>query len=136
MKTYYDIALRDLQSAKIMLDAGIYNNVVRFCQQYVEKIFKERIHISGDTEADQSLLFTHKILRLARRCGELSDITFTKDEIIFFNELSTYYFDTNYPGDDYIEVDGETAQDAYQNTLDFQSKYEYLLIEQKDNKKL
>jgi|GEM_PF-4693878 len=36
MKTYYDISLRDLKSAKVMLDAQIYNNAVRFCQQYVE----------------------------------------------------------------------------------------------------
>jgi len=128
MKTYHDIALRDLFSAKIMLDAGVYNNSVRFCQQYIEKLFKEKIHTSGSEDGDYLLLHTHKIPKLARRCESLIGIKFSKDEIILFNELSNYYFDTNYPSDDYVEVDKETAMDIYKQTMAFQAKYEKCLI--------
>lgn len=128
MKTYLDIALRDLHSAKIMLDAGVYNNAVRFCQQYVEKLFKEKIHTAGTGDADQFLLHTHKVTKLASRCEVLLKVKFSKDEIILFNELTNYYFDTNYPGSDYVEIDKETAENIYAQTLEFQSKYQNALI--------
>ncbi|MCL1877377.1 MAG: HEPN domain-containing protein [Defluviitaleaceae bacterium] len=128
MKTYRELALRDLHSAKIMLDASIYNNAVRFCQQYVEKICKEKIHTSGSEDGDQFLLHSHRLPKLARRCEVLCAIRFTKDEVIFFNELANYYFDTNYPGDEYVEIDDKTANDVYAQTLDFQKKYEAILI--------
>jgi HEPN domain-containing protein len=129
MKTYRDLALRDLQSAKIMLDAGIYNNAARFCQQYVEKIFKEKIQKSGTEDGDRFLLHTHKLSKLARRCEDLSSIKFSKDEIILFNELTNYYFDTNYPGDEYMEIDEETASDIYAQVLAFQEEHELILSE-------
>jgi len=128
MKTYHDIALRDLKSANVMLDAEIYNNAVRFCQQYIEKLFKEKIHASGSEDGDQFLLHTHKLPKLAKRCETLLAIKFTKDEIIFFNELANYYFDTNYPGEDYVDVDADTAKEIYQQTLTFQAKYEASIL--------
>jgi len=127
MKTYLELARRDLHSAKIMLDADIYNNAVRFCQQYVEKLFKEKIHTSGSGDLDQFLLHTHKIPKLAVRCETLCNVKFSKDEIILFNELTNYYFDTNYPGEDYVDIDKQTAEDIYAQTLEFQAKYEVVL---------
>ncbi|MCL2225375.1 MAG: HEPN domain-containing protein [Defluviitaleaceae bacterium] len=124
MKTYLDIALRDLHSAKIMLDAGVYNNAVRFCQQYVEKLFKEKIHTAGSSDSDQFLLHTHRITKLAARCEVLAGIKFSKDETILFGELTNYYFDTNYPGGDYVEVDKQTAESIYNQTLEFQENHE------------
>jgi hypothetical protein len=44
--------------------------------------------------------------------------------MLFFSDLSDFYFDTNYPTDDYFEVDKKTAQEVYQKTIDFKRKYE------------
>jgi len=128
MKTYHEIALRDIKSAKIMLEAGIYNNAVRFCQQYVEKIFKHRIESSGYEDSDFGLMHTHRVQKLARRCEQLTGIAFTKDELLLFSALTDYYFDTNYPSDEYVEIDKETAVMVYEQVLALQEKYEHRIV--------
>jgi len=129
MKTYYDIALRDLKSAKIMLDADVYNNAVRFCQQYVEKVFKYKIELSGTEDGDFALLQSHRVQKLARRCEQLMEAKFEKDELVFFSTLTDYYFDTNYPSDEYVDVEEEVADQIYKQTLKFKDKYEEMLTE-------
>ena len=129
MKRYLDIARRDLESAKIMLDSGFYNNSVRFCQQYAEKLFKHKIQTSGSGDGDVGLLHSHRIQKLANRVCQLTGIEFSKDELLMFSDLTSYYYDTNYPGDEYVDVDEDTAKQVYQQTVGLQLKYERLLTE-------
>lgn len=125
--SYIDIAREDLLAAKEMLRTGLYNHSARLCQQYVEKVFKECIAKCGTKEADLLLLHTHKISRLADRCSELTEITFSRTEMAFFRELTDYYFDTNYPGENYIKVSEAEATQSYDEVLKFQEAYEKTL---------
>ena len=122
--SYIDIAREDLRAAGEMLRAGLYNHAVRLCQQYVEKVLKECLEKHGAGEEDLRLQHSHRVFRLAERAAELRGLTFTRTEKAFFRELTDYYFDTNYPGEDYIEVTALQAAQAHEETLRFQTDYE------------
>ena len=122
--SYIDIAKEDLLAAKEMLRAGLYNHATRHCQQYVEKVFKECISKFSATEIDLLLLNSHKLARLATHCSELKETCFSRTEMAFFRELTDYYFDTNYPGENYFKASEEEASNVYNQTLQFQSNYE------------
>jgi HEPN domain-containing protein len=125
--SYFDIACDDLTAAGEMLRVGLYNHTTRLCQQYIEKIFKQCIHANGKTETDLLLLHTHRLARLADRCGEIKNITFGKIELAFMRELTDYYFDTNYPGENYIKVTEQEAKRVYNEVLAFKKSYENVL---------
>jgi len=125
--SYIDIAKDDLRAAQTMLRAGLYNHSVRLCQQCVEKILKECIAKHGTDETDLFLLHIHKLSRLATRCGELRGIAFSRTEMAFFRELTDYYFDTNYPGENYIQLSETEATQTYDEVLSFQKLYEAIL---------
>ena len=122
--SYIDIAREDLQAGKEMLRVGMYNHAVRLCQQYVEKCFKEFLEKHSKEDTDLLMLQSHSIHRLASRCTEISSIEFSRLEKAFFRELTDYYFDTNYPGDDYIRATEADAAEIMQQTLQFQADYE------------
>ena len=133
MKTYHDIALNDLHTAQQMMDVEKYNYAVRLFEQYIEKVMKHRIFLSGD-DNDRSLLHSHRVPKLGRRCEALLDITFTDKEMLLFNDLANFYFDTNYPGDDYVEISKTEAEDIQAQVLEFQTKYEQTLISDKQHR--
>lgn len=126
--SYIDMARDDLFAAKEMLRAGLYNHSARLCQQYIEKVLKECIMHHGTEETDILLLHTHKLARLADRCGELAEISFGKTEMAFFRELTDYYFDTTYPGENFIKISEEEARRVYEEVLEFREVYEKVLI--------
>ena len=125
--TYLDIAKMDLQAAKVMLEAGMYNHCVWLCHRYVEKCFKEAIEKHGTLESDVLFLQTHRIHRLAARCGEILGFHFTLTETIFFRGLTDYYFDTSYPSKNFRLVPAEEAAEVMEQTLKFQAAYEEVL---------
>ena len=125
--SYIDIAKEDLLAAKETLRAGLYNHSARLCQQYVEKVFKECIARNGTEETDLLLLHTHKLSRLANRCCALLEISFSRTEMAFFRELTDYYFDTNYPGENYIKLSEDEAVQVYDEVLLFQNLHEKTL---------
>jgi len=125
--SYLHIAKKDLQAAKAMLKAEMYNHSARLCQQYVEKCFKEGIDKKGNNKTYFGLMQTHRVQRLAVVCSEIFDIQFTGKEKSFFRVLTSLYFDTNYPGDDYVEVTREEAEEIFEQTLKFQEDYEHIL---------
>jgi HEPN domain-containing protein len=127
MKTYHDIALSDLHTAGQMMDVAKYNYAVRLFEQYVEKVMKHRIFLYGD-DNDRSLLYSHRVPKLGKRCEVLLGITFTDKEMLLFNDLANFYFDTNYPGDDYVEIAKEEAESIWAQVLAFQEKYEQALV--------
>ena len=124
MVSYKELADRDLRAAKMMFDGEMYNQVVRFCQQYIEKMLKQVIFSEGSTDKDIVLLKSHKVATIAKRYEEISGIKFTLDEIALFYQLTDYYFDTNYPGDDYVELSMEEAEEIYNKVLSMKEKFE------------
>jgi len=125
--SYRDIATDDLTAAKEMFNAKLFNHTVRFCQQYVEKIFKECLSLHGNEESDLFLLHTHKLARLAERCSTILHISFSRTEMALFRELTDYYFDTNYPGENYIKLSEQKADEVYNEVLEFRDAYENVL---------
>lgn len=134
--SYIDIAKEDLLAAKEMLRVKLYNHAARLCQQYMEKVLKECIARHGNQELDMLLLHTHKINRLAARCSELVGCSFNKEEVSFFRQLTDYYFDTNYPGENYIKISAVEAQQVYDDVLEFQKGYEEALASMATNPQL
>ena len=127
MPSYMYFAEKDLQAAQAMLEYELYSHCVRLCQQYIEKCFKEAIDRRGSGGADTFLLHTHKVQQLAARCSEIFGIKFTHKEKTFFKKLTDYYFDTNYPSDDYVEITAAEAAKVMEQTLQFQAAYEEVL---------
>ena len=130
--SYFDIAQDDLKAATEMLRAQMYNHATRLCQQYIEKVFKECIHKYGKNGDDLMLLHTHRLAKLATRCGEIVAKLFDKLEMAFFRELTDFYFDTNYPGENYIKVSQEEAQRVFDETQQFKETYESKLCFRED----
>ena len=109
--TYKQIADRDLKDAETLLTAGSFSSAGRFAQQAVEKSLKHFIDINGDTN-DIPLLTTHNTVRLYEKVVELGGLEHNKEYKKMMLILKSYYYDTNYPSDDFRELDEEEATDA------------------------
>ena len=101
----------DLQSAKVLLKAGIFNMVCFHSQQAVEKLFKSII-----ATYDQEIPKIHNLIRLHQICEDLYGETIELDDegLIFLNDV---YIDSRYPADFGILPSGQTnkeeAKQAY-----------------------
>ena len=123
------IALEDLQASRELLKLEMCNHSARLCQQYIEKLFKDIIVRLGNDEKDMFLLSTHNIPKISFRVAELVGVEFSKEDISLFRELTDYYFDTNYPGGNYIRISRAEAQEVYAATIYFTEKLLLLLEE-------
>ena len=124
--SYADIALEDLQASKELFKAQMYNHSTRLCQQYVEKMLKDIISHMGTEERDMYLLSIHNVYKLASRVAELTGTTFSKEDIGFFRGLTDHYFDTNYPGENYVRISEDEARDVYFCTIQFAQRLQSL----------
>jgi HEPN domain-containing protein len=110
--SYLYIAERDLKDARHLFNAKSYTSCGRFCEQAAEKAFKHFIHLKGASE-DYKLLSVHKPVRLYSKCVEyLLDIELSADEALTLAKLDDYYYDTNYPGNAFFELDEASAKAA------------------------
>lgn len=109
--SYSYLAKKDAIRAQQMYDLGDYSACGKFCEQSVEKILKSFLEVNGNA-SDQPLMTLHKPKRLYDRCCELG--LDTKDLILSAKLaiFSDYYYDTNYPGNAYFELDEEQAKEA------------------------
>ena len=123
-KTYIEIARGELRTADALLGAGEWNAASRYCEQYIEKLFKEYIVNNGLTENEMKLLTSHNLIRLSERVSELSGLCFDRSGKRMFRLLQNYWFDTSYLGDRYTDLTEEDAKETLEWTLDFQSRYE------------
>ena len=110
--TYKELALKDLEYAKAMKDIKHWNPCARFCEQYVEKMLKEIIDHHAKEE-DYQLMFSHNVPKLAKRVEEILNQKYAKTDIIWFRRLKDFYFNTNYPGDSYEEIEEEEIKDLF-----------------------
>ena len=124
--SYYYLANKDLIAAEHMFKAELYNHAARLCQQYLEKILKNYIFQHGE-EGDYLLLSTHNLPKIASRIEELLNIKFEKDDLYHLRLLKDYYFDTNYPGDNFLELDYKMSKEALDFAKVFKEKYEEVL---------
>lgn len=123
--SYLALAQRDLQNARELfyVTSTGYNLVARLAQQGVEKMMKHFIEKLSH-EDFIPLLGTHNTVRLYNAIlslGLIAENRAHRKELLL---LKNYYFDTNYPGENYIEIDRETAQEA----LDFATMFVDMLL--------
>jgi len=114
---YLALAQYDLRLSKKNLDWGDYNPAARYAQQAVEKYLKHILELSKDAEAVQFM----KLHNLKRLHTEAKNRVQGTPEISRANLalLTDYYFDTNYPGDDFQWLDKEQAKEAYEIAKEF-----------------
>ncbi|MDR2183030.1 MAG: HEPN domain-containing protein, partial [Clostridiales bacterium] len=109
--TYKYIADRDLKDAETLLAAGSFSSAGRFAQQVVEKYLKHFIDSNGNTD-DIAFLATHNTIKLYDKVVELGGLEFNRDCQKMMCVLRNYYYDVNYPGEDFRELGKEEATDA------------------------
>jgi len=109
--SYLEYSNRDIKYAKDMFSLENYDPCGRFCQQSAEKRLKYYIETHGTTD-DIMILQTHSLAKLYTRVCEIAGVPFNKTVRGDMYQLTTYYFDTNYPAEDNIELTKEMAEEA------------------------
>ena len=99
-----DKAIRDLKSAKILLEHDCGNDYVAFhCQQTIEKALKAMIlYLYATLESGHSLLYLCK--KIIEKNNEFSKYI---DGCMF---VSQYYIETRYPNENSITVTDDEAK--------------------------
>ena len=110
-RTYKYIADRDLKTAQDLLSLKSYSPAGIYAQQAVEKYLKHYIDVNGDTD-DIALLTTHNLLGLYNKVVELGGLEYNSDYRKMMYVLRSYYFELNYPGDNFRELGKEEATEA------------------------
>ncbi|MDR1706158.1 MAG: HEPN domain-containing protein [Clostridiales bacterium] len=105
MNSYKELALYDLRSAKANFDYALWNKVGRECQQACEKYIKH--YLQTNHLLAQDLEKTHNLKKLIRAVPD-----FDKDIYKDLSVVGDYYFETNYPGDNFLTLDEEMAGEA------------------------
>lgn len=105
MNNYKDLALYDIQSAKANYSFNLWNKVGRECQQACEKYLKH--YLQQNHMLSETLERTHNLKKLVRAIPD-----YDKDIYRELSVVGDYYFDTNYPGDEFIMLDREMADEA------------------------
>ena len=109
--TYEYLAARDAKMAQISFIAEEYSVCGRFCEQSVEKYLKAYLSVYGNKD-DVLLLNSHKPKRLYEACVKSGFDKVTSDILVILADFSDYYYDTNYPGDNFIDLTKEQAENA------------------------
>jgi len=107
-----------------------YDPCGRFCQQSVEKRLKYFIGKHGTTD-DLRILQIHSLAKLYYRVCELAGHDIDKIIRGELHQLTAYYFDTNYPSEDNIELTEEMAAEALEVTEKMNSWVDSLLARHK-----
>jgi len=109
--SYLEYSNRDKKYAIDMYKCENYDPCGRFCQQSVEKRLKYFIEQHGNTD-DIPILHIHSLSKLYYRVCEIVGCEVDKVMRGDLHQLTTYYFDTNYPSEMNIELTKEMAQEA------------------------
>lgn len=97
MKTYRQIAENDFEGARGLADIELWNLAGQHIQQACEKQLKG--WLEEHNRLDITLARTHNLRKLLREIGDY-DEDFYKVAALVEN----FYFDTKYPGDDYMDL--------------------------------
>jgi len=115
-----------MKYAKDMLLLNNYDPCGRFCQQSVEKRLKHFIELNGTSE-DVYILHTHSLAKLYVRVCALVGAEVNKNIRGDLYQLTTYYFDTNYPCEENVELTQGMAKEALEIATDINKWVDSLL---------
>ena len=120
---YYRIALNEFKYLEYNIqieDEDIYNRNGILCEQVVEKLLKHIVERACFKEDYSNLLKGHNLVKLYKAILEEGielDLS-----INMLRTLKDYYFDANYPGDNFILLTKEEVDEAYAFTKDTLAK--------------
>jgi len=109
--SYYEYSNRDMKYAIDMFTCKNYDPCGRFCQQSVEKRLKYYIEQHGIMD-DLRILHIHSLPKLYLRVCELTGNKVDKIVRGDLYQLTSYYYDTNYPSEENVELTEEMAREA------------------------
>jgi HEPN domain-containing protein len=105
MNSFKDLAMYDMKSARANYEYELWNKVGRECQQVCEKYLKH--YLQENHLLTEELERTHNLKKLLRAVP-----AYDKDLYIRLAVVGDYYFEANYPGDSFIMLDKDMADDA------------------------
>jgi HEPN domain-containing protein len=111
-KGYYEIAINDYWFLDTIRDGNFYNKIGIECQQIAEKLLKHLYVTYVDVSEQEERFFkTHSVHKIALQLNKHLNTSFDYASLAI---LTDYYFDTRYPGDEYIDLTGDMADYALQ----------------------
>jgi HEPN domain-containing protein len=109
---YYDLAEEDLLEAEDRYMAAKYNKCAYWCQQASEKYLKyvllNRLGITDDAAVSD-----HNLKRIYDRINRDGKNIAIPMGALF--ALTNYYTKARYPGEGFVEVDGDTARELLEH---------------------
>ena len=106
MSGYRDIALRDLEEAEFSFKNERYRAAVFFFQQFAAKSAKALLE---KKDPEHKLLKSHMVERILEGYDEAHKTSEIGDKARY---LTSFYYDTRYPGDNYSEATKAQAERA------------------------
>ncbi len=108
---YYHIAMNDMDYINAAKHLPYYNQHCIACQQICEKLFKHIITISYSGEDKDKYLKSHSLRTLYRVIrGYIASFLLPEEELA---NLTDYYFDAKYPGNDFFTANEEDFTKCY-----------------------
>lgn len=130
-KSYYEIALNDYRFLETIRDGDFYNKIGIECQQIAEKFLKYLYVTYIDvSEQEERFIKTHSVHKIAIQLNRHMDTKFDYSSLAV---LTDYYFDTRYPGDEYIDLTSDMANNALQLIDDLKETVDDYIIEHSGN---
>ena len=120
--SYIALAKRDLKDAQLLAQGESYSQVGRFCEQVVEKTMKHLIEKLDNLEY-RGLLSTHNLTKMYDVLVHENVIEKKVKDKAYMSTLKSYYYDVNYPGKDFIELDYDDAAYALEFATEFLNRY-------------
>ncbi|MDO4557205.1 MAG: HEPN domain-containing protein [Lachnospiraceae bacterium] len=136
LNTYFGMGENDYQYAKVGMefssDLGNYNNVVSGFAQAAEKYLKAIIQLDYAEEDALRYLKSHNLRALLNKIKEKRAFNVSSRDCKW---LGDFYFDARYPGDNFVLVNSEDAQDALRIIDDVRAETIRILNEIEEERK-
>lgn len=112
---YYHIAMNDLEYLNAVKHLPYYNQHCISCQQISEKLLKHIISISYSQDDKDKILKSHSLRTLYRAIHNyIAAFNLPEEELA---NLTDYYFDAKYPGNDFFTASKEDFSKCYSAVL-------------------
>ncbi|NLP35613.1 MAG: HEPN domain-containing protein [Clostridiales bacterium] len=128
---YYNIAMDDLLYLEASNVEGYYNQPTNLCQQVAEKLMKSVVADYYTEDDLENILRSHSLKRLANAINLIiPSSNFDKKALAY---LSDFYYETRYPGPDYVKIDKETYEECKQIMYTCKDEIDRILLKLQEN---
>lgn len=122
---YYHIAMNDLEYLNVVKKYPYYNQHCISCQQISEKLLKHLVSISYAEDDKDKILKSHSLRTIYRAINRnIPSFNLIEEELA---NLTDYYFDAKYPGNDFFTATEEDFIKCYDSLLKIVNEVNKLL---------